>query len=65
MIHAHKGGGCPCDPDELVVVKFRNGRLCGKLERDGEPFTPVEAGKLRWSSWGQPADFDVVQWRRA
>lgn len=64
-IRAHNGGPCPCDPDALVVVKFRNGRCYGQQERDALPNEPVEAGKLRWRSWGYDADFDIVAWRRA
>jgi len=64
-IHRHNGEAIPCGAEEQVVVKFRNGRCYGKSERDGLQSQPVEAGMLRWRSWSNPTDWDIVAWRRA
>ena len=51
----HRGGDCPVQPTDRVMIRFRNGHEEG----------PTPASNWRWRSWPEgPSDFDIVAWYR-
>ncbi len=57
-MQAHDGGPCPVDPETMVHVRYRNGKVSG----------PIKASARRWERWRRPpfdTDWDVVAWEKA
>ncbi|KKC27430.1 hypothetical protein WP12_03380 [Sphingomonas sp. SRS2] len=53
MMKPHDGGACPVEPESIVRVSYRNGKIS----------EPIKAKARRWQRWQaapRESDWDIV-----